>query len=46
MPDPSNIPAGCRFHPRCPQVLDRCRTEPPPLVQDASGQVECFLAAG
>jgi peptide/nickel transport system ATP-binding protein len=23
VPDPSRIPAGCRFHPRCPQLADR-----------------------
>jgi peptide/nickel transport system ATP-binding protein len=23
-------PAGCRFHPRCPFVMDKCRTELPP----------------
>ena len=38
VPDPSRIPAGCRFHPRCPQlasgeadaagVVDHCRTVP------------------
>ena len=44
MPDPANIPPGCRFHPRCPQVMERCRREPPPLTRDATGQVECFLA--
>ncbi|HEX7512750.1 MAG TPA: ABC transporter ATP-binding protein [Candidatus Methylomirabilis sp.] len=24
-----NLPPGCAFHPRCPQALDRCRTEAP-----------------
>ena len=24
-------PAGCRFHPRCPLAIDKCRTEVPPL---------------
>jgi len=28
-PDPINIPAGCRFHPRCPEVQPRCRVEEP-----------------
>ena len=37
-PDPANIPPGCRFHPRCPVVIARCRTEPP-----ARGSVECHL---
>jgi peptide/nickel transport system ATP-binding protein len=26
-----NIPSGCPFHPRCPYVMDRCRTEVPEL---------------
>jgi peptide/nickel transport system ATP-binding protein len=28
-PDPVNIPSGCRFHPRCPEVQGRCREEEP-----------------
>jgi oligopeptide/dipeptide ABC transporter ATP-binding protein len=31
MPDPSRIPSGCRFHPRCPLAFDRCPTVDPPL---------------
>jgi oligopeptide transport system ATP-binding protein len=30
-PSLARIPAGCPFHPRCPYVIDRCRTERPPL---------------
>lgn len=30
-PDLSHPPAGCRFHPRCPYVMDICRVESPPL---------------
>ena len=37
-PDPANIPPGCRFHPRCPVAIPRCRIEPP-----ARGAVECHL---
>ena len=29
MPDPANLPQGCKFHTRCPYVTDRCRTEAP-----------------
>ena len=29
-PDLAAPPAGCAFHPRCPQVMDRCREEAPP----------------
>ncbi len=31
-PDATAIPAGCRFHPRCPVAEDRCRTTDPALV--------------
>ena len=30
VPDAAALPAGCRFHPRCPLVRDRCRREAPP----------------
>jgi oligopeptide/dipeptide ABC transporter ATP-binding protein len=29
VPDALDFPAGCRFHPRCPQVLDACRSDAP-----------------
>jgi len=32
VPSPVNPPAGCPFHTRCPVAVDRCRTDPPPLV--------------
>ena len=35
--DPSHPPAGCYFHPRCRFAQERCRTEPPPLVEAAPG---------
>ena len=43
MPDPANIPPGCRFHPRCPAALPRCSTEVPRTTQDRVGLVECHL---
>jgi len=36
-PDPVNIPAGCRFHPRCPEVQMRCREEEPLYREVAPG---------
>jgi len=32
-PDPSRIPSGCRFHPRCPVAFDRCPMVDPPLFE-------------
>ncbi len=32
-PDPSAIPSGCAFHPRCSWVRERCRIEHPPQHQ-------------
>jgi oligopeptide/dipeptide ABC transporter ATP-binding protein len=37
MPSALNPPAGCRFHTRCPHTVERCRTDVPPLIADASG---------
>jgi len=44
MPDPANIPPGCRFHPRCPVAIAKCATEAPRPANDAAGLVECHLA--
>ena len=44
--DPSNVPPGCAFHPRCRYAIDRCRVERPELVEYAPGQVAaCHRAA-
>ena len=34
MPSALNPPSGCRFHTRCPYVIERCRAEPPQLTGD------------
>jgi len=45
VPNPLAMPAGCRFHPRCPFAVDRCRAEEPPLRQIRSGQyAACWRA--
>jgi len=38
-PNPVDPPSGCRFHPRCPVALDRCRSEDPAL-RDVPGSDE------
>ena len=46
-PDAAHVPTGCRFHPRCPYVFDRCRVEEPPLFDVGGGQeAACWLAEG
>lgn len=37
--DPANPPPGCAFNPRCPFVVDRCRSERPALREVAPGQL-------
>ena len=44
VPSPSNPPPGCRFHTRCPYVMERCRAEPPRLREVAPGHfAACHL---
>jgi peptide/nickel transport system ATP-binding protein len=43
LPDPANIPPGCRFHPRCPIAELRCSVETPALKPRPGGGVECLL---
>lgn len=43
MPDPSNLPEGCTFCPRCPAAMERCPKEAPQYVEVESGHmVKCF----
>jgi peptide/nickel transport system ATP-binding protein len=44
LPHPFNRPAGCPFHPRCPQVMERCSTAVPSLQPVNDRQLaSCFL---
>ncbi len=48
-PDLRALPSGCVFHPRCKYVMDRCRTDSPPLLRldGAGGRVAaCWLQDG
>ncbi len=43
-PNPMDPPPGCRFHPRCPYVMDVCRKVEPQLLEAKSGRhVACHL---
>jgi peptide/nickel transport system ATP-binding protein len=44
-PNLASLPPGCRFAPRCPKVMDRCRAESPELYQVNGTLVRCFLHA-
>lgn len=45
IPNPSDVPPGCRFHPRCPLAIDDCRQVDPELRELAPGHhVACILA--
>ncbi len=44
VPSPVSPPSGCRFHTRCPLVVDRCAKIAPPLRKRADGRaVACHL---
>lgn len=45
-PDLINPPPGCRFHPRCPYAMDKCKKEEPPIIEvEKSHYVACWLYA-
>jgi len=45
VPNPARFPSGCRFHPRCPIAVERCRTEMPALRDVGGGHLaRCFRA--
>jgi peptide/nickel transport system ATP-binding protein len=44
VPNPLDFPPGCKFNPRCPEVMDKCRTQEPELVTITAGhKVRCWL---
>lgn len=46
VPSPINPPKGCRFHTRCPKVMDICKVEEPEFVDSGDGHfVACHLVS-
>lgn len=44
IPSPQNPPSGCRFHTRCWEVMEVCKTQEPPLHDTGNGHyVACHL---
>jgi peptide/nickel transport system ATP-binding protein len=46
MPDPVALPSGCKFHPRCGQCMEICKTETPKPRRDGTHQIACHLFHG
>ena len=46
MPDPTDLPPGCRFSPRCPKCMDACIAGRPSPVENGTHKVSCFLFHG
>jgi len=43
-PNAADIPSGCRFHPRCPAVIDECKvTDPPSVSTGEDHYAACIL---
>ncbi|MCF6463828.1 ABC transporter ATP-binding protein [Clostridium sp. Cult1] len=43
-PDPSNLPTGCKFHPRCSRCMEICKKSLPKSIEVEKGHfVSCFL---
>lgn len=43
MPDPTNLPQGCKFSPRCPKCMEICRQCEPNEVEKDGHRLKCFL---
>lgn len=47
VPDYTEVPSGCRFHPRCPHAIDQCVKQKPPMVEVSTERhVACYLHSG
>ena len=44
MPDPTDLPKGCKFHPRCPDAVANCATvEPEPVTTETGHIARCLM---
>jgi len=46
VPDLADLPAGCSFHPRCPEAAEDCRVAAPPLEDVGDRLCACFRVEG
>lgn len=43
MPDPTDLPKGCKFHPRCKKCMEICKTVNPEIYTDGTHTIKCHL---
>jgi peptide/nickel transport system ATP-binding protein len=43
MPDPTDLPDGCKFHPRCPNCTEICKTQQPDNYVQETHTIRCVL---
>ncbi len=43
MPDPADLPEGCKFHDRCPKATERCASQPPAMYRWGTHGIRCHL---
>jgi len=46
MPDPTDLPKGCPFYPRCPRAMKICSEEKPSLFEEGTKKIYCHLFSG
>ena len=44
-PDPTDLPKGCKFHPRCPYATDACKEGKVPVYEQGEHRIMCHLAS-
>jgi len=43
VPNPLNLPKGCKFAPRCPYATERCHAQEPPNYEVGDRKLRCFI---
>ena len=46
MPDPADLPKGCKFNPRCPHCSEICRSKQPELIEKDGHAIRCHMMNG
>ncbi len=46
MPDPTDLPVGCEFSPRCEKCMEICRTQKPDIYTEGTHKIYCHLYSG